>query len=683
MKIFPSSKEIEQNKGVPEEDQVQFDFSNCTFRVNHYDNFKGWIFGSKRVKEILTDVSASIISGTDLAIMGPSGSGKSTLLNLLTLAPSSGAASGAVTINGHKLSSSRFRQFCAYVPQDDNLCPFLTCREILQFAVDFYLTFSNADRQARTDSLLKDLGLESCQNTKCGNEFLKGLSGGQKRRLSLAVALAKEPLILFLDEPTSGLDSAATAEIIAVLKRIKIEKKIILICTIHQPSTRVFNDFDSILLLSGGKVAYFGPTSNAAKHFRDMGHEMPADLSPSEFLLDLVNCDFGGDDKKQQVNRIIDAWRDRAAPGASGAAQVKAVPRKALPGVSFGRQVLVHTRRQALLSVRDPTLYLGRLAIFMVSCIFFALVYIRTRERNQQVVTDRMFLTGWMFAVPSCMGTIAVFSFNHEFRSLRREIKDGMYSPSAYLLSNALLQLPFMVLLTLAALVIGAYGIAAFEPAGFGRMVLVFSVGIWAFEMIAQALGVLLPNPLAGMPLFIFTWFAAFLFSGLFIVGESIPWPLKAFHYVLPLRWSIAAMVKTEFQYSTYDGALPVPASNSSYTAFVCPQAPPPARQVCFGRTGEQVLWSLSQSFTLFDPADTFGTDVACLAAIGLAFKLLYAAVFVAHTRQAGHPAKAARRSNASGTESFGLDDGSRYAPASRPPDANAGTAGPGDHLVP
>jgi hypothetical protein len=111
-------------------------------------------------------------------------------------------------------------------------------------------------------------------------------------------------------------------------------------------------------------------------------------------------------------------------------------------------------------------------------------------------------------------------------------------------------------------------------------------------------------------------------------------------------------MVNTEFQYPVYDGAALVPLANSSYTAFTCSPATSPGRQVCFGRTGKQVLWSLSQSVTLFDPAaDTFGADVACIAGIGLAFKLLYAAAFFARTRHAGHPVEVAQHS----TESSGL----------------------------
>ena len=578
--------------------------------------------------------------------MGPSGSGKSSLLNLLTLAATNGEIYGEVTINGHKISSKRFRKFCAYVPQEDHLCPFLKCREILEYAMDFYLPVEADTKAKRVDSLLKDLGLESCQNTFCGNQFLKGLSGGQKRRLSLAVALAKEPLILFLDEPTSGLDSAATSEIVAVLKKIKIEKQIIVICTIHQPSTRVFNEFDSILLLSSGRVAYFGPTSGASQYFQAMGYVIPKDVSPPEYMLDLVNSDFGGEGKKQQVCAILNAWKAKAAAQRSdlvdpSLGSTTDLPNKSLPGVSFARQVLVHLRRQALLSVRDPTLYVSRFVIFFVSCVFFAWVYSKARDRTQEEVTDRMFLTVWMIAVPSCMGTIAVFSFNHEFLGMRREIKDGMYSPWAYIISNALLQVPFMVLLSLSALLVGAYGIALFEISGFGRMLLVFSAALWAFEAMAQAMGALFPNPLVGMLAYLFLWFTSFLFAGFFIVGEGIPWPLKVFLYVLPLRWSIASMVKTEFRWSTFEGAQLAPAAaGSPYSGFTC-TAPAAARQVCFGRTGEQVLWSLSQSFTSFDPAqETFGTDVACLVGIGLFFKLVFVALFLAGVRHGRQPSR-------------------------------------------
>jgi ABC-type multidrug transport system ATPase subunit len=176
------------------------------------------------------------------------------------------------------------------------------------------MTETSAERRQFVDDLLRDLGLESCQHTVCGNQFLKGLSGGQKRRLSLAVALTKHPLVLFLDEPTSGLDSAAAVEILSVISKIKASRNIIVVCTIHQPSTRVYNQFDSILLLSAGRTAYFGPPAAATDHFARLGHDMPARVSESEFLLDLVNSDFGGAGKRACHGVALGARHLQLAP---------------------------------------------------------------------------------------------------------------------------------------------------------------------------------------------------------------------------------------------------------------------------------------------------------------------------------------------------------------------------------
>ena len=111
-------------------------------------------------KTILKDVSEEICGGSLLAIMGPSGSGKSTLLSLLTLTPNSGKGTGNVTLNGHKMDSTILRQYCAFMPQDDHLWPFLTCRETLSFAADFFLSKSSAERSAEVDRLIRELGLE-------------------------------------------------------------------------------------------------------------------------------------------------------------------------------------------------------------------------------------------------------------------------------------------------------------------------------------------------------------------------------------------------------------------------------------------------------------------------------------------------------------------------------------------
>jgi ABC-type multidrug transport system ATPase subunit len=282
-------------------------------------------------KAILKDVSEEICSGSLLAIMGPSGSGKSTLLSLLALTPNNGKGTGNVTLNGHKIDSAILRQYCAFMPQDDHLWPFLTCRETLSFAADFFLSKSSAERSAEVDRLIRELGLEKCANTLCGNQFLKGLSGGQKRRLSLAIALMKQPVVLFLDEPTSGLDSASAASFVAFLKYYAQQHGVAVVCTIHQPSTAIFTRFDGTILLSNGRVAYSGPTCDLARYFKeDVGSTAPPDYSLAEFVLEAVNSDFGDEQKRLQVDSLLNAWAACSGPDGPNCLRPEA-PREPLP----------------------------------------------------------------------------------------------------------------------------------------------------------------------------------------------------------------------------------------------------------------------------------------------------------------------------------------------------------------
>ena len=160
---------------------------------------------------------------------------------------------------------------------------------------------------------------------------MKGISGGQKRRLSVASQLMTCPQILFLDEPTSGLDSAASFEIISYLKKVAQEEnvyanfplyreriadgeclhlQIIVIASIHQPSTTTFQMFDSILLLAAGKTAYYGPISRIETYFAAIGFPMPPHINPAEFILDLVNTDFivDNDSKDSRLQMIHGGW---------------------------------------------------------------------------------------------------------------------------------------------------------------------------------------------------------------------------------------------------------------------------------------------------------------------------------------------------------------------------------------
>ena len=232
--------------------------------------------------------------------MGPSGAGKTTLISALTLDAFYGTPKGEVTLNGVPLTDDMFKKHAFVVKQQDKHWPYLTTREALTYAAELYNVADKADIPDVVSGIVKKMGLESCVDTRCAR-----LSGGQKRRLSLAVALLKQPTLLFLDEPTSGLDAAAASNIMQEIIRVAREERIIILCSIHQPSTKVYNGFDQIMILSKGREAFVGSVEDATPHFGSIGHPLPPATNPAEHFLDLVNSDFS---TSEEVDNILDAW---------------------------------------------------------------------------------------------------------------------------------------------------------------------------------------------------------------------------------------------------------------------------------------------------------------------------------------------------------------------------------------
>ena len=165
-------------------------------------------------------------------------------------------------------------------------------------------------RIRRINGLLDSFGLRKQEHTLIGTPIRSGISGGQKRRVSVASQLITAPKILFLDEPTSGLDSLASWEVVSFIKKVAKENNLIVIMSIHQPSTKTFQLFDKALLLSAGRSHYFGPVTGIKEMFNSLGCPMPPQMNPAEFVLDILNTDFVFDQvgAAQQLERLHYGW---------------------------------------------------------------------------------------------------------------------------------------------------------------------------------------------------------------------------------------------------------------------------------------------------------------------------------------------------------------------------------------
>ena len=266
--------------------EVEFCGRDINFRFPNSDNG-------------MHNLSFTLRSGELLAIMGGSGTGKTTLLSLLngTLQPQQ----GTITINGHDISEPSAKNLIGFVPQDDLLIEELTVYQNLWYTAKLCFEGMPDDEiDNRVMKTLKDLGLDAAKNLKVGSAINKYISGGQRKRLNIALELIREPAVLFLDEPTSGLSSADTEKVINLLKEQTFKGKLIVV-NIHQPSSDVYKLFDRLWLLDrGGYPVFDGNPINAITYFKEEAHY--ADASTSA-------CPTCGNVNPEIVLNIIDEKR--------------------------------------------------------------------------------------------------------------------------------------------------------------------------------------------------------------------------------------------------------------------------------------------------------------------------------------------------------------------------------------
>jgi ABC-type multidrug transport system ATPase subunit len=360
-------------------------------------------FTSRRL-QILKPISAEFYPGQLNVIMGPSGSGKTSLLCSMArrLHSSVGTryhVSGNMLYNGAVPSESVIRSLTSFVTQeDDALMPSLTVRESLRFAAGLRLPpwMSKAEKNQRAEEVLLKMGLKDCANNLIGSDLIKGISGGEKRRVTIAIQVLTDPRLIVLDEPTSGLDAFTATSIIEVLSGLAAEGRT-LIMTIHQSRSDLFKSFTNILLLArGGHPVYAGPGAAMLTHFENLGYSCPQTTNPADFALDLITVDLQEKEReaatREKVQRLITQWESKpqeprcGAPAIATPAELGSLKRQMNPFHVVFPLVL---RRSAINLRRQSHLVVARLGhipgIAIILAVFFAPL-----KHNYEAVQSRM-----------------------------------------------------------------------------------------------------------------------------------------------------------------------------------------------------------------------------------------------------------------------------------------------------
>ncbi|KAK7398788.1 hypothetical protein VNO78_09961 [Psophocarpus tetragonolobus] len=264
------------------------EFSNLSYSIIKKQKKDGvWI---KKETYLLHDISGQAIKGEIMAIMGPSGAGKSTFLDALAGRIAKGSLEGSVRIDGKPVTTSYMKMVSSYVMQDDQLFPMLTVFETFMFAAEVRLppSISRTEKKKRVYELLDQLGLQSATHTYIGDEGRRGVSGGERRRVSIGIDIIHKPSLLFLDEPTSGLDSTSAYSVVEKVKDIARGGSIVLM-TIHQPSFRIQMLLDQITVLARGRLIYMGKPDAVQAHMSRFGRPVPDGENSIEYLLDVIS----------------------------------------------------------------------------------------------------------------------------------------------------------------------------------------------------------------------------------------------------------------------------------------------------------------------------------------------------------------------------------------------------------
>ncbi|KAL8994682.1 MAG: hypothetical protein Q9169_005412 [Polycauliona sp. 2 TL-2023] len=527
---------------------------------------------SKSVKNgrphaIISDVAGVAKTGEIMAIMGPSGSGKTTLLNVLAHRKGSQAleVNGALNVNGSRMSTSDFQAISSYVEQEDALIGSLTVRETLDFAARLSLpsSVSKGERSLLVEELLSSFGLRDQANTLVGTPIRKGISGGQKRRLSIASQLITGPKILFLDEPTNGLDSTASFEVIKYLKKVVQQHKLIVIASIHQPSTATFDLFDKLLLLSAGQTCYFGPISSVRAHMDARGSSIPLYMNPAEFLLDLTSSDFADDSSEATTNivKLHSDWRDsEAAKTLTSSIPLSPTEkpdsnhrREGKAHAGFFAIVLALLHRSFIKSYRDVVAYGIRFAMYIGLAIMMGTVWLRLPATQSSIgpFTNAIFFGS---AFMSFMAVAYVPAFLEDRATFIKERANGLYGATAFMIANFLIGIPYLFLISLIFSII-TYWLNNFRPSasGFFTWVMWLFLDLLAGESLVVLMSSLFPNFVIALALTAFAnglWMSV----GGFLVSPKVLnvfWRY-VFHYIDYQSYVFQGMMVNEFAHRTY-----------------------------------------------------------------------------------------------------------------------------------
>lgn len=540
---------------------------------------------SKSRRQILSNVSTIISPHKLNAWMGPSGSGKTSLLSVaagVLSDPNNDLISNScIRINGEK--GSLPKSLVGVVWQEDLLLPNLTVRETVRFAARLKTprSLSEEDVDQLVDETLSQLGLTNVRDSLIGSPTggLRGISGGERKRVAVAVELVARPSVLLLDEPTSGLDSSTALQLIATLKELAALGHAIAV-VIHQPRTSIFDLFDNLLLLEKGRVVYEGPCSEVKNYLESCPNleKLPPETGKADWLMDLITSD----ENREGGGVLPSLWETRRSECTN---LPQAIPKKLNRKLSSiaelkQEQPKFHAgffTQLKLLTVRASKQQRGeritRVGIFLMLCYvaFSSLAWGRMPDTTSYIYNRASLLYFIIIAQANSIVTSSMVAFSSERRLLSRERAKKMYGVLSYFLAKTLADMVNSVALPV------CYGMAVYWICGYRAMaeafftfILILYLTLSASQSTGLFLSIAINNMTIALMLAPFLTLCLMILGGFYIPYDSIHPALSWASWLSMARYGFSAFLINEFDGREIQCDDDDP-SNSAFHAEQCP----------------------------------------------------------------------------------------------------------------